>query len=869
MGGVKTISIIVAANIKGLEAGLGKANKSLKGFASGAARMGSLLSFGVTAPLAALGKQAFDTFSQFENSMMKVNTITGATTAEFTELTKEAKRLGATTQFTAQQVANLQLILGRKGFDPTAIKNMEQSILDLALATGEDLNLAAETVSSSINAFGFDASQAGQVANTLASAAANSSIQLSTFSTAFGHAGTAAQSVGVDFNELAAMMGVLMDNGIKASKAGTGLRKIFIELAQKGKNLTEGLDEMARGNSDIIDTSDAVGKTAAAQLKILLDNRQATKDLSKEYKNNTGRLKDMAKAMGGTTFAKVKKMESAIEGLRLEIGALLAETITPIILKITDLAGGFTGLDSGTKKLILTFAGIMAAMGPILIGFAALLSLVNPIALGVLAVAGALTALSVASSDNTTQIEKENTALNNLAQRAMAANEGSKERARLIKELQTEYPDFLENMDAEKIANEDIRTALDESNASFLKKLQLQAESEKLQDLMNKKAEKARELIDTENESLKVLRELYEGTNETMNDSIPVKAKLARALESIEGTYYSVKTANDSWVGTLGDKTIYKGTKDELDSLNLTLGTNQTEFDEASLAVEEYLKFLNEIGSTAGQIDLDPVDSSGGKKKKKEGEDKKKPWWAGGKFESGFNKIYGKISGVFDELDGRGKTLGENIITGVTAGLQGLTQALDTAFQRAEQKDEETFERKKQQLESSAQFAEMTAEQQNDAIAKLEEESFQKSKAIAKKKAKAEKAMALFSAIVNVASQVAENVAVPPLAIAIAAAGAVQIAAIQSAPLPEFADGGIVSGPTMGLMGEYAGARTNPEVIAPLDKLKSLMGGQSIDVNVTGHLDSEGIQIATVRGNKIAGQKGGETLMPFHKAFLR
>jgi hypothetical protein len=40
-----------------------------------------------------------------------------------------------------------------------------------------------------------------------------------------------------------------------------------------------------------------------------------------------------------------------------------------------------------------------------------------------------------------------------------------------------------------------------------------------------------------------------------------------------------------------------------------------------------------------------------------------------------------------------------------------------------------------------------------------------------------------------------------------------------------FAQGGIVSGPTLGLVGEYPGASTNPEVIAPLDKLKSLIGG--------------------------------------------
>lgn len=43
------------------------------------------------------------------------------------------------------------------------------------------------------------------------------------------------------------------------------------------------------------------------------------------------------------------------------------------------------------------------------------------------------------------------------------------------------------------------------------------------------------------------------------------------------------------------------------------------------------------------------------------------------------------------------------------------------------------------------------------------------------------------------------------------------------AAIPKFADGGIVSGPTVGLIGEYAGASNNPEVVAPLDKLRSLI----------------------------------------------
>jgi len=61
------------------------------------------------------------------------------------------------------------------------------------------------------------------------------------------------------------------------------------------------------------------------------------------------------------------------------------------------------------------------------------------------------------------------------------------------------------------------------------------------------------------------------------------------------------------------------------------------------------------------------------------------------------------------------------------------------------------------------------------------------------------------------------------------------------AAIPKFANGGIVSGPTMGMMGEYPGAKANPEVIAPLDKLKGMMGGgASQNVNVGGEFKING-----------------------------
>ena len=65
---------------------------------------------------------------------------------------------------------------------------------------------------------------------------------------------------------------------------------------------------------------------------------------------------------------------------------------------------------------------------------------------------------------------------------------------------------------------------------------------------------------------------------------------------------------------------------------------------------------------------------------------------------------------------------------------------------------------------------------------------------------------------------------IPWVGIAIGAGMVATLIGIMAA-LPKFADGGIAYGPTLGIFGEYAGASHNPEVVAPLDKLKSIIGG--------------------------------------------
>lgn len=71
-----------------------------------------------------------------------------------------------------------------------------------------------------------------------------------------------------------------------------------------------------------------------------------------------------------------------------------------------------------------------------------------------------------------------------------------------------------------------------------------------------------------------------------------------------------------------------------------------------------------------------------------------------------------------------------------------------------------------------------------------------------------------------------------------------QQAAIIAAGIPKYAEGGLAYGPTLGIFGEYAGASSNPEVVAPLDKLRSMIEPQGV---LDGKVEFE------IRGRRLVG----------------
>lgn len=145
------------ADVTSFERAMNKAQKKLKKVGKSVTKTGQNLSRNLTLPIIGLGASALKTFADFEQGMLKVKAISGATNSEFKALTDSAKELGSTTMFTASQVAELQLNLSKLGFDPQSILDSSQAILNLAQATDSDLAEAATVAASTMNAFGLEA----------------------------------------------------------------------------------------------------------------------------------------------------------------------------------------------------------------------------------------------------------------------------------------------------------------------------------------------------------------------------------------------------------------------------------------------------------------------------------------------------------------------------------------------------------------------------------------------------------------------------------------------------------------------------------------------------------------------------------------
>ena len=270
-----TIKIDTSLDSSGLEKGL----KSLSSLAGKGAKVAVAAVGGISTAIGGIAVAAGKVGMDFEAQMSRVQAISGATAEELERLKDQAVELGAETAFSARETAEGMENLASAGFSVSEIMAAMPGMLDLAASSGEDLAASADIAASTLRGFGLEASEAGHVADVLAKNAADTNAAVADTGEAMKYIAPLARAAGLSLEETAAAIGIMADNGIKGSQAGTTLRGALSRLSKPTQDMQEAMDELG------ISFYDSEGKMLSLSEQIAM-LKKATEGLTDEQRNN-------------------------------------------------------------------------------------------------------------------------------------------------------------------------------------------------------------------------------------------------------------------------------------------------------------------------------------------------------------------------------------------------------------------------------------------------------------------------------------------------------------------------------------------------------------------------------------------------------
>lgn len=321
------------------------------------------------------------------------------TSAEMTKLRSQAISEGARSAFSASQAAQAQFELAAGGFSAKQVMDSLAGSLDLAAAGQVDLALAAQIAVGTLNGFGMEAKEIGRMNDVLVATANKSAVGIEDLGEAMKYAAPIARLYGTSIEKTSAMMGILGDNNIKGSEAGTGIRTILTRLASTPKPVREALgglkietvnkdgtmrqiDEvLAEINQKTKNLNDDVkfdifkslaGEEHLSKFAVLVANSQVLdKNTGKVVNNITEFTKELenAKDLAGKVAATrmdnlagdIDQMKGAWESMSITLGGeggALNSTLRAVVTNVTEIINKITAWAQANPELVKTIASL-------------------------------------------------------------------------------------------------------------------------------------------------------------------------------------------------------------------------------------------------------------------------------------------------------------------------------------------------------------------------------------------------------------------------------------------------------------------------------------------------------------------------------
>ena len=370
----------ILAETSGLNKGLSKAQAALQKFASSSAMLMSQFD----RPFQLL-KSSFFVFQEFDDKMRLVKAVTGAVGAEFDMLTAKAKKLGRETRFTAGQVSEGMISLGRMGFSSKEIDASIASVMNLSTATGTELATASEIAANNMRVFGMRAEEMTDAADILTVTANGSAQNLVDLGEALKMAGPHAKNAGSDLKETCAALGILANMGIKGSLAGTALGKSFKRLAdpevqdylqQFGIRTVDASGNLRRMRDILVEVGDVMRRMPSAQRitfaekvfdargslggGVLSQNMGGFDEFLQRLDHASGESQRIAQEMESGIGGSFRSMLSALEGVGIAVGESIADPAKWVMKFFTDCLKSVQKWISENRLLVQSVAWVVA-----------------------------------------------------------------------------------------------------------------------------------------------------------------------------------------------------------------------------------------------------------------------------------------------------------------------------------------------------------------------------------------------------------------------------------------------------------------------------------------------------------------------------
>lgn len=772
--------------------------------------VGAGLSLGVTAPILGLGAAAINVAADFEVLETSLVTAFNGSEAAAKDALKSIIDFSAKTPFQVDEVASAFIKLKNLGLDPSEASLT--SFGNTAAATGKSLD---------------------QVIEAVADAATGEFERLKEF-------------------------------GIKSKSEGDKVTFTFKGIATTVKKDSASIQKYLL---NIGDTDFAGGM-----------ERQ-----SKTFKGQLSTLKDALAQTG------------------VEFGKIILEYIKPFVARIGELANSFKNLSPETKKIIVIFGAFAASLGPILVAVGYLATNVVPgllivfaklraafVALSAVISANPFTAAAIAlgaliaviyaytragsqasqvaktladvQAQSAASTAKERAELDSLLKIAKDETQLKENRISAIKKLNALSPEYLGNITLETINTSEATKATENYITALNRKAQTQAAISKKQELFTKKLEKETEALRPNGKVTGFVQDLSDGFFSLLGVETDVIAGVKDLNKRLQEGVATGKITQQQ--ADLMRKTYAPYVAEREKELKV-IDAQINALDQYITSTDGYTSSV--VAATTATTDYNKAISAGSRKKL---EPLKIDTSGGSGIDVSNEKLREQIAVLesariqYSATSAEYKYLSDQIAfhsTTIANSIKGIVaEAATLPLQMAP-----IVEQTNLVWQSLKDNAEVVGDAIGGAFEgftgrlvdslNLADDGFQ---GFAKSLAgTVTKLISIFlgEAIASAIAGATESgtatgpgaVFTTPAFIATAVGGV--LAAF--AAIPKFADGGIAYGPTLGLMGEYAGARNNPEVIAPLNKLKDLINpsGSGVELSLGSIIRGSDLQIVINR----------------------